>query len=172
MKLPDYIQQLLNVQVLEPCTVALPQQTLLQWHVNVSEDSGYLIRLQARPIGLPTTTVIGKLTARVLLEGQSLRDYCEADYKALQSRFPQIDDVFIILYSEILPEHQQKYKGTGCGLALYDYITRLAGVRNYAIATNSCVYSGSTSDDAKRVWESLKRRYAHEGNIVFAGGTT
>ena len=61
------------------------------------------------------------------------------------------------------------FRGKGIGLALYEKALRLAADDGACLA--AATESGwiSTSQDAKNVWESLKRRFPHINDIVWGG---
>jgi GNAT superfamily N-acetyltransferase len=62
------------------------------------------------------------------------------------------------------------FRGKGIGLAMYERALALAAQDGACLA--AATESGwiSTSQDAKNVWESLKRRFPHINDIVWGGG--
>lgn len=62
------------------------------------------------------------------------------------------------------------YKGQGVGKRLYLEALKEASKElgeEPFIYIPSCCHKGHTSLEAKRVWASLKRRYAYEGDVLY-----
>jgi GNAT superfamily N-acetyltransferase len=93
---------------------------------------------------------------------------CSDDLKALQSKYPQLQErkSLILYWSSVAKE----YQGQGIGSKLY-YESIKEGWREnknkpFIFVPHYCKHNGSTSEEALRVWNSLVRKYPSSGHCI------
>jgi hypothetical protein len=99
----------------------------------------------------------------------SNRELCKSERKELNRRYPETKgkNLFVPL-AEILIIIEDKLKGYGLGWS--GYILLFSAYFNeygaFTVTPERCVMHGSTTEDAMRIWDKLKRFYPHKGDVV------
>jgi len=96
----------------------------------------------------------------------SLEGDCEEDIFALQERLGvESCSVYVAWRSGISSAYRQR----GYGVLLYEFMLdnlRATLGHEVILVPEACLEDGNTSDDARRVWESIQKRRVSYGNAV------
>lgn len=97
----------------------------------------------------------------------SLNNECAAAVAELKAKGKRGKKTFYVSLSTV----NERHHGQGFGSKLYDLAIKELVKKHgpsYLVA-GDCEGSGSTSPKAKRVWDSLVKRYPSSGRVIFAG---
>ena len=96
-------------------------------------------------------------------------ELCKSERKELNRRYPETKgkNLFVPL-AEILIIIEDKLKGYGLGWAGYillfsEYFNEYGA---FTVTPEKCKVRGSTTEDAMRIWDKLKRFYPYNGDVV------
>ena len=96
------------------------------------------------------------------IEGMKLNPECKEAYRKIRGKNSDVE-----LWSlEASNLKDKRLWNKGIGKLAYEQILKDAGSYGAVVVPHWCLKGGSTSNMAKRVWDSLKRRYKSEGPIV------
>jgi len=94
---------------------------------------------------------------------------CRYNFQKIVNKVKKELTLFAVDKSKI----EKGYRGRGLGVPMYELLIIELGKRGIALTPDEAAYGGSTSLDAKRVWNSLKKKHSGkwyvEGDIVYAG---
>ena len=113
--------------------------------------------------GWMTSTSYG-VVGGVSLEPIATVKLCADDLEAMRVSLPGVK-VMIVTSAAL----EEDLRGLGLGKRMYEVALTEAAKKGYAVAPEHCWHANMTSPDAKRVWESLKRRHFSVGDLVWGG---
>lgn len=108
---------------------------------------------------------VGKFVAEKMstTKYKQMSEHCLAPFKKLQRKYSKYLELYVVAWAYL---HDSKLWHQGIGKAAYLDILREAGSMGAVVAPHWCVPGGSTTDKAKRVWDSLSKTHEMIGPIV------
>jgi len=106
----------------------------------------------------------GQLEIPVLSAEQAPTKECPDEARELAERLGLVEPEALIVMKAFLPRELQ---GQRIGLKMYELALKEASKLGFMLAPNSCWYRGMTTKPAQRVWNALRKKYAHVGDVFY-----
>jgi len=108
----------------------------------------------------------GEAVGHIVIDTRHRLQDCEADVEALKKTGHEAKVFYTVQNTAINAEHRNK----GYGKALYEFAFRALSKKAkepFYVGAYACHMGSGTSPDAKRVWQSLAKKYPSSGMVIY-----